>query len=98
MNVNLDALKAEYSKLQTDHAAFARQMEQVQAELKPLNEIRYWVSQVLGAEQVAAMDKAEGKQSVVEQLHQTRERTEKKKNKIWSSRYLYEKMNQGYRS
>lgn len=43
LNVNLDALEAEYSKLQTDHAAFARQLEQVQLELKPLNEVRYWL-------------------------------------------------------
>ena len=41
----------------------------MQAELKPLSEIRYWVSQVLGPEQVEASDKAEGKQSVVEQWH-----------------------------
>ena len=77
LNVNLDALEAEYSKLQADHAAFARQLEQVQAELKPLNEVRYWVSQVLGAEQVESLDNAEGKQSVVEQLRQARERTQK---------------------
>ena len=68
LNVNLDALEAEYSKLQADHAAFARQLEQVQAELKPLSEIRYWVSQVLRPEQVEALDKTEGKRSVVEQL------------------------------
>ena len=77
LNVNLDALEAEYSKLQLDHAAFARQLEQVQAELKPLNEIRYWLSQVLGAEQVESLDNAEGKQSVVEQLRQTRKHTQK---------------------
>ena len=77
LNVNLDALEAEYSKLQADHAAFARQLEQVQAELKPLNEVRYWVSQVLGAEQVESLDNAEGKQSVVEQLRQTRKHTQK---------------------
>ena len=50
LNVNLDALETEYSKLQADHVAFARQLEQVQAELKPLNEIRYWVSQIIGVE------------------------------------------------
>ena len=77
LNVNLDALEAEYSKLQADHAAFARQLEQVQAELKPLNEIRYWVGQVLGAEQVESLDNAVGKQSVVEQLRQTRKHTQK---------------------
>ena len=77
LNVNLDALEAEYSKLQADHMAFARKLEQVQAELKPLNEIRYWVSQVLGPEQAEVLDNAEGKQSVVEQLRQARERTQK---------------------
>ena len=75
LNVNLDALEAEYSKLQADHAAFARQLEQVQAELKPLNEIRYWVSQVLGPEQVEVLDKTDGKRSVVEQLHKKDEQS-----------------------
>ena len=77
LNVNLDALETEYSKLQADHAAFARQLEQVQAELKPLNEIRYWVGQVLEPEQAEAVDKAEGKQSVVEQLRQAGEQNQK---------------------
>ncbi len=77
LNVNLDALEAEYSKLQADHAAFARQLEQVQAELKPLNEVRYWVGQVLGPKQMEALDKAVGKKSVVEQLHGNQKSTEK---------------------
>ena len=77
LNVNLDALEAEYGKLQADHAAFARQLEQVQAELKPLNDVRYWVGQVLGPEQVEALDKAEGKRSVVEQLRQAGEQNQK---------------------
>ena len=75
LNVNLDSLEAEYSKLQADHAAFARQLEQVQAELKPLNEIRYWLSQVLGPEQVEVLDKTDGKRSVVEQLHKKDEQS-----------------------
>ena len=77
LNVNLEDLEAEYGKLQSDPAAFARQLEQVQTELKPLNEIRYWVGQVLGPEQVESLGNAEGKQSVVEQLRQARERTQK---------------------
>ena len=77
LNVNLDALEVEYSKLQADHATFARQLEQVQAELKPLNEIRYWVSQVLGPEQVKELDQAAGKRSVVEQLRQAGEQNQK---------------------
>lgn len=89
LNVNLDALEAEYSKLQVDHEAFARQLEQVQAELKPLNEICYWVGQVLEVEQAEVVDKAEGKQSVVEQLRQARERTQKqdkasREEQIWN--------------
>ena len=75
LNMNLDALEAEYSKLQADHAAFAQQLEQVQAELKPLNEIRYWVSQVLGPEQLEALGKGECKRSVVEQLHKKGEQS-----------------------
>ena len=75
--MNLDALEAEYGKLPADHAAFARKMEQVQADLKLLNEVRYLVSQVLGAEQVEALDKEEGKQSVVEQLRQAGEQNQK---------------------
>ena len=69
VNVNLDALEAEYSKLQSDHAAFARQLEQVQAELKPLNEIRYWVGQVLGAEQVESLAVGGGTTSSDPQAH-----------------------------
>ena len=33
LNVNLDALEAEYSKLQADHVAFARQLKQIGSEL-----------------------------------------------------------------
>ena len=50
VNLNLNARETEYGKLQADHAAFARQLEQVQAELKPLNKVGYWVSQVLAPE------------------------------------------------
>ena len=93
LNVNLDALEAEYSKLQADHAAFARQLEQMQTELKPLNEIRYWINQVLRPEQVEALDKAEGKQSVVEQLHGNKDKIQdqdepniKNKEKTWNGK------------
>ena len=79
LNVNLDALEAEYSKLQADHAAFARQLEQVQAELKPLNEIRYWLSRVLGPEQVEVLDKAESNRSMGEELNKITEREKEKR-------------------
>ena len=68
LNVNLDALEAEYSRLRADHAAFTRQLEQVQEELKPLNEVRYWVSQVLGAEQAEIENLPEKKVSVLNQI------------------------------
>ena len=73
--MNLDALEAEYSKLQADRAAFARQLEQVQADLKPLNDVRYWVGQILGPEQVEVLDKTDGKRSVVEQLRKKDEQS-----------------------
>ena len=44
--------------------------------LKPLNEIRYWVGQVLGAEPVETLDKVEGKNSVVKQLYINHEKAE----------------------
>ena len=84
LNVNLDALEAEYSKLQTDHAAFARQLEQVQLELKPLNEVRYWISRVLGPEQAEVLGKAEGKHSAEEKLHTKHKETERTKEKTQS--------------
>ena len=43
--------------------------------MKPLKEIRYWVGQVLGPEQVEALDKTDGKRSVVEQLHKKDEQS-----------------------
>ena len=54
----------------------------MQTELKPLNEIRYWVGQVLGSEQVRVLDKLEGKNSVVKQIYINDEKAkiEKKKN------------------
>ncbi|OUQ35327.1 conjugal transfer protein [Faecalibacterium sp. An122] len=72
LNVNLDALEAEYSKLQADHAVFARQLEQVQAELKPLNEVRYWVGQVVGVKKEAEL---RSKQSVIGKIYESREET-----------------------
>ena len=77
--MNLDSLEAEYSKLQADHAAFARQLEQVQAELKPLNEVRYWGSQVLGAKEIEVLINTKTKPSV-------RKRIKKDLNKIKTSK------------
>ena len=51
LNVDLEALQAEYEQLQTSHAEYTGQLAAVQEELKPLKEIRYWVSKVLAPEQ-----------------------------------------------
>ena len=72
-----DGLPVAAARQSSPPRTFARQLEQIQAELKPLNEVRYWVGQVLGPEQVEVLDKAESKQSVVEQLHQSHEQTRK---------------------
>ena len=80
--MNLDALEAEYSKLQADHAAFARQLEQVQTELKPLNEIRYWISQVLGPEKVKIRNPPEKKFSVLKQIKILKRTPQKQMNGI----------------
>ena len=77
LNVNLDALEAEHGKLQSDHADFARQLEQVQAELKPLNEIHYWVSQVLGPEKVEIGNPPEKKFSVLKQIKDSQKESAK---------------------
>ena len=61
-----------------------RQLEQVQLELKPLNEVRYWISRVLGPEQAEVLGKAEGKQSAVEKLHTKQKETERTKEKSQS--------------
>lgn len=40
LNVDLEALQAEYEQLQTSHAEYTGQLAAVQEELKPLKEIR----------------------------------------------------------
>ena len=43
LNVNLDALQAEYDKLQATHTELAGQLAAVKEELQPMKDIRYWV-------------------------------------------------------
>ena len=78
LNVDLEALKAEYRELQTSHAEYTRQLAEVQEELKPLKEIRYWVGKVLTPEQAEAEKKPEPKHSVTEQIKDYQEETKKK--------------------
>lgn len=54
------------------------QLAAVQEELKPLKEIRYWVSKVLASEQAEVKKKPEPKHSVTEQIQDYREESRKK--------------------
>ena len=78
LNVDLEALQAEYEQLQTSHAEYTGQLAAVQEELKPLKEIRYWVSKVLTPEQAEVKKKPEPKHSVTEQIQDYRDESRKK--------------------
>lgn len=93
LNVDLEALQAEYEQLQTSHAEYTGQLAAVQEELKPLKEIRYWVSKVLAPEQAEVKKKPEPKHSVTEQIQDYRKESRKKdeqhrqeKNRIWNGK------------
>ena len=68
MNVNLDSLQAEYSKLQATYAELAGQLAAAKEELQPMKDIRYWVSKVLTPEQSEVEKKPEPKHSVTEKM------------------------------
>ena len=68
MNVNLDSLQAEYSKLQTTYAELAGQLAAAKEKLQPMKDIRYWVSKVLTPEQSEVEKKPEPKHSVTEKM------------------------------
>ena len=78
LNVDLEALQAKYEQLQTSYAEYTGQLAAVQEELKPLKEIRYWVSKVLAPEQAEVKKKPEPKHSVTEQIQDYREESRKK--------------------
>ena len=78
LNVDLEALQAEHEQLQTSHAEYTGQLAAVQEELKPLKEIRNWVSKVLAPEQAEIKKKPEPKHSVTEQIQDYREESRKK--------------------
>ena len=67
LNVNLKALQKEYDDLKTSHADLKEQLAAVNEELKPMKDIRYWVSKVLSPEQ-AATKQPEPKHSLSERL------------------------------
>ena len=68
MNVDLEALQAEYDTLQAAHAELAEQLAAVKEELQPMKDIRYWVGKVLTPEQTEPQKKPEPKHSITEQL------------------------------
>ena len=77
LNVNLDALQAEYDTLKVSHAELAGQLAIVKEELQPMKDIRYWVGKVLTPEQAEVEKKPEPKHSLKERL--LYEQTESKK-------------------
>ncbi|MGN0330396.1 MAG: hypothetical protein ACI4D5_04055 [Kineothrix sp.] len=68
MNVNPDALQAEYDSLQASHTELAGQLAAVKEELLPMRDIRYWIGKVLTPEQSEVQKKPEPKHSVTERL------------------------------
>ena len=68
LNVNLDALQTEYDGLKSSHTELAGQLVAVREELKPMKDIRYWVSKVLTPEQSEVEKKPEPKHSITEKM------------------------------
>ena len=78
LNVNLDALQAEYDNLKSSHAELSRQLSTVNEELKPMKDIRRWVGKVILPEQSEIESKSEPKQSITEKMryYQEKEKVE----------------------
>ena len=78
LNVNLDALQAEYDNLKSSHAELSRQLTAVNEELQPMKDIRRWVGKVLSPEQSEIENKPEPKQSITEKMryYQEKEKVE----------------------
>lgn len=68
LNVNLDDLQAEYDKLKSSHSTLAGQLANVNEELKPMKDIRYWISKVLNQDRVEVEKIPEPKHSIVDKM------------------------------
>ena len=78
LNVNLDALQAEYDTLKASHTELAGQLATVKEELQPMKDIRYWVGKVLMPEQTEPQKKPEPKHSLKERLQYEQAESKKK--------------------
>ena len=74
LNVNLDALQAEYDNLKSSHAELSRQLAAINEELQPMKDIRRWVGKVLSPEQSENENKPESKQSITEKMRYYQEK------------------------
>ena len=86
LNVNLDALQAEYDTLEASHTELAGQLEVVKAELQPMKDIRYWVGKVLMPEQTEVEKKPEPKHSPSEQIKFYQEQSKQQQEQKTSQR------------
>ena len=77
LNVDLKALQKEYDGLRTTHADLKEQLAAVNEELKPMKDIRYWVSKVLSPEQTGEKQ-PEPKHSLKERLQYEQEQKKQK--------------------
>ena len=73
----LQALQKEYDGLRTTHADLKEQLAAVNEELKPMKDIRYWVSKVLSPEQTGEKQ-PEPKHSLKERLQYEQEQKKQK--------------------
>lgn len=78
MNVNLEALQAEYDKLKENHTELAGQLAAVKEGLQPMKDIHYWVGKVLTPEQSEVEKKPEPKHSLTERLQYEQAEIKKK--------------------
>lgn len=78
LNVNLDALQAEYDMLKASHTELAGELAIVKEELQPMKDIRYWIGKVLMPEQTEPQKKPEPKHSLKERLQYEQAESKKK--------------------